>query len=157
MSNITFYEKPGCINNIKQKSLLRSAGHTVTSKNILTHFWTPGELKKFLVGNDATQWFNLTAPIITSGALDYRVVTPLEALKLMAASPILIKRPLMVMEGKHIQGFDTVHIDKLIGLAPAPGASESDIRLRQENLTLCPRRETGPDCSSLQTKATTGE
>jgi hypothetical protein len=36
MATITFYEKPGCINNTRQKKLIAAAGHQVIAKNLLT-------------------------------------------------------------------------------------------------------------------------
>lgn len=48
MSIITFYEKPGCANNSRQKALLAAAGHTVQAKSLLTEPWTKERLLAFL-------------------------------------------------------------------------------------------------------------
>ena len=40
MIDLTFYEKPGCLNNTKQKALLASAGYRVAAFNLLEHAWT---------------------------------------------------------------------------------------------------------------------
>lgn len=36
MATVIFYEKPGCINNTKQKARLLAAGHEVQAHNLLS-------------------------------------------------------------------------------------------------------------------------
>ena len=45
MATITFYEKPGCINNTRQKKLLEAAGHQVVAKNLLTEIKATSDLE----------------------------------------------------------------------------------------------------------------
>ena len=47
MATVTFYEKPGCINNTRQKKLLAAAGHQVVAKNLLTEVWQAERLRAF--------------------------------------------------------------------------------------------------------------
>ena len=47
MAELTFYEKPGCQGNARQKALLRSAGHQLTVRNLLTEPWTAERLQGF--------------------------------------------------------------------------------------------------------------
>ena len=47
MANVTFYEKPGCRNNTKQKNLLLAAGHNLEEKSLLTEPWKPENLRLF--------------------------------------------------------------------------------------------------------------
>ncbi len=47
MVTVLFYEKPGCINNTKQKVLLKAAGHEVQAHNLLTEPWTAESLRPF--------------------------------------------------------------------------------------------------------------
>jgi nitrogenase-associated protein len=62
MATIIFYEKPGCINNTKQKALLAAAGHTVDARNLLTEPWTPDRLQQFFGDRPISTCFNRTAP-----------------------------------------------------------------------------------------------
>ena len=48
MATVTFYEKPGCSNNTRQKKLLAAAGHQVVAKDILTETWQAERLRAFL-------------------------------------------------------------------------------------------------------------
>jgi hypothetical protein len=69
MARVTFYGKPGCINNEKQKQLLSSAGHSVDDINILEHPWTRESLKPFFRNLPVPSWFNPNAPAITREGL----------------------------------------------------------------------------------------
>ena len=44
MSDVLFFEKPGCANNARQKSWLAAAGHRIEARNLLTHAWSSAEL-----------------------------------------------------------------------------------------------------------------
>lgn len=46
MATLTFYEKPGCQGNARQKALLRAAGHQLHVRNLLTEPWTPERLRR---------------------------------------------------------------------------------------------------------------
>lgn len=148
MSHIVFYEKPGCINNTKQKAWLKLAGHELEEHNILTHPWTIEELKKFFAGKKIAACFNTTAPVIKSGQLDPSSVPEAEALPMMIADPILIKRPLLIVEGQYLQGFDKDYLDRLIGLGPEPGNEQEVEELRRTDLTRCPNLAKQSDCDT---------
>jgi hypothetical protein len=45
MATVTFYEKPGCINNTRQKKLLVAVAHQVVALNLLTEAWQPVRLR----------------------------------------------------------------------------------------------------------------
>lgn len=146
MSYIVFFEKPGCINNTKQKAWMRLAGHQVEEHNILTHCWDPDQLKKFFHGKKISDCFNTTAPVIKSGELDYHSVSEDDALVMMIKNPILIKRPLLIVEGQYLQGFDKDYLNSLIGLGPEPGNEAEVEQLKRDDLTRCPNLKRQTDC-----------
>jgi nitrogenase-associated protein len=117
MCTVIFYEKPGCQNNTKQKVLLAAAGHTVWAKSLLTERWTAAKLRPFFGDLPVAQWFNQSAPRIRDGELDYRRLTETEALLQMLAEPLLIRRPLMEVDGECRVGFDQDEVDAWIGLS----------------------------------------
>jgi nitrogenase-associated protein len=139
MAHIIFYEKPGCINNTKQKEWLEAAGHTIEACSILEHPWEPEDLCTFLQGDDPANWFNRTAPAIKEGKLTPERFGAHEALAAMVVSPILIRRPLMQIGTVKLQGFDKAEIDRLIGLSALPGNEKTVAQLDADNLTLCPK------------------
>ena len=116
MATVTFYEKPGCINNTRQKKLLAAAGHLVVAKNLLTESWKPDRLRAFFGELAVQDWFNYSAPAIKYGEIEPDKLTEQEALTLMLENPLLIRRPLMQVGDSLMAGFDQQTVDNWIGL-----------------------------------------
>ncbi|RZM79771.1 ArsC/Spx/MgsR family protein [Leptolyngbya iicbica] len=138
MSTVIFYEKPGCINNTKQKALLTAAGHTVDVRNLLTEPWTPDRLQQFFGDRPIAQCFNRTAPAIKSGQMQLDRVDVETALALMVQEPLLIRRPLMQVGDRCEVGFDKDAVNQWIGLKAVEGEQEKRDRLIQQDLETCP-------------------
>jgi nitrogenase-associated protein len=132
MAKVIFYEKPGCINNTRQKKLLRAAGHEVDARNLLEEDWKVDELKLYFAGLPVASWFNRTAPAVKTGEINPDEVSAEEALSLMVNMPLLIRRPLIQVEGECRSGFDMQDVDQWIGL------SEVDFA---EDVETCPQTQ----------------
>ncbi|BBA79948.1 putative nitrogenase-associated protein [cyanobacterium endosymbiont of Rhopalodia gibberula] len=130
MANVIFYEKPGCINNTKQKKLLQNAGHTLDVRNLLTTSWTLEKLRPFFCDRPVEEWFNPTAPRIKSGEIIPKQLDEKTALHLMIADPLLIRRPLIQVKEVFQVGFDVKQIDSWIGL--------NSLNPKIEDLETCP-------------------
>ncbi|NCC40860.1 MAG: nitrogenase-associated protein [Gammaproteobacteria bacterium] len=122
MSHVTFYEKPGCLSNGRQRALLRGLGHDLVVRNLLTVNWTPEELRSFFGGRPVREWFNPTAPRVKSGEVSPTAMDEGEALALMVADPILIRRPLMEVAGLRCCGFEPGPVLDALGVDLAVGA-----------------------------------
>lgn len=146
MAQVTFYEKPGCINNTKQKKWLAAAGHVVTEKNILETQWTREELLLYFGDRPVADWFNRTAPLVKTKAVIPESVDSEGALDLMLKNPILIKRPLLRVEDERMQGFSVDAVHTWIGLNPSKGNEAIVEQLRKENLGLCPMLAKNTSC-----------
>lgn len=105
MADIVFYEKPGCINGEKQKAILRAAGHNLHCKDILSYSWKLEKLLEFVSGKGPVEIMNYTAPAIKKGEVVPENLSFKKAVEMMVANPILIKRPLIEVDGLNIQGF----------------------------------------------------
>ncbi|NTW52837.1 MAG: arsenate reductase family protein [Chlorobiaceae bacterium] len=138
MTHIIFHEKPGCQNNRRQKEWLELAGHTLDVIDILTHPWTKEELGRFLDGKSVTDCFNPAAPDIRDGLVEPAGMSMEQAIELMIEKPLLIKRPLMTIEGRHIQGFDPVMLKSIISLEPVGGAETVVTEIKKLDLNSCP-------------------
>jgi len=114
---IIFYEKPGCINNSKQKKILREAGYSLIERDILNESWTPELLRKFFGNLPIEQWLNKSAPLVKNNQLKIDDLSESEILSLMIDNPILIRRPLMRMGDTHKIGFDVDILEQLIGIS----------------------------------------
>jgi nitrogenase-associated protein len=135
MAHITFYEKPGCGGNARQKALLLAAGHTLEVKNLLTEPWTRERLLAFLSPLPVPEWFNRTAPMIKEGRVNPDQINADEALTLLLQYPLLVRRPLMQTANTHHVGFAQEAVDAWIGLA-GQRADEAELGC-QGNEHLC--------------------
>ena len=141
MTTITFWEKPGCGGNLKQKAVLRAAGHTVVPRNLLTEPWTRSRLLAFFGDRPVAHWFNRAAPdvknfyvgagfnafgIASGGGAGWvlaewaaRGEAPMDLW--VQHNPILIRRPLMQAgDGSRMVGFVLAEVDAWVGLDAAP-------------------------------------
>ncbi len=130
MATVYFYEKPGCINNTRQKKLLAAAGHQVVARNLLTEAWQPDRLRAFFGALAVRDWFNYSAPAIKYDEIEPDRLTESEALALMLENPLLIRRPLMQAGDNLMAGFNQQAVDDWIGL--------KDIGANQD-MESCPR------------------
>ncbi|ABD89838.1 ArsC/Spx/MgsR family protein [Rhodopseudomonas palustris] len=118
MAKVTFYEKPGCGGNAKQKALLLASGHDVEVRNLLTQPWDAASLRPFFGEKPVADWFNASSPRVKSGEIRPNEIRPDVAIAMMIEDPLLIRRPLMQV-GEHRQsGFDQAAVDAWIGLRP---------------------------------------
>jgi len=137
MATVIFYEKPGCINNTRQKKLLAATGHQVVAKNLLTEDWQPDNLRAFFGALAVRDWFNYSAPAIKHGEIEPDKLTEQQALALMLENPLLIRRPLMQVGDSLMAGFDQQAVDNWIGLTEIEATSDME---------SCPRTLAQPSC-----------
>ncbi len=119
MAKVVFYEKPGCAGNARQKALLRQSGHELDVRDLLTTPWTAEALRSFFGARPVAEWFNTASPRVKSGEVRPADLVAEAALALMLADPLLIRRPLIEVDGRRETGFNSALIDAWIGLAPA--------------------------------------
>lgn len=128
MKQVVFYEKTGCVGNARQKDLLRSKGVALQVCDLLKQLWTPSSLRPFFGNKPVSEWFNDSAPMIKSGELNIHACNEAQAIKMMIANPILIRRPLMRIGESHQSGFSDGPVLSELGLV-----LESSV-----NLQSCP-------------------
>lgn len=144
MATVVFYEKPGCINNTKQKAWLTAAGHTVDARNLLTEPWTAEQLETFFGQRPITECFNRTAPLVKSGEVIPEQLDRMTALQLMVDHPLLIRRPLIQSGDRRTVGFDIDEIHAWLGLTPLQNSQQAlGDDVMQQDLQTCPRTTQG--------------
>jgi arsenate reductase (glutaredoxin) len=114
MKLILFYEKPGCVTNTKQKKSLQKAGCTLIVKNLLEHGMSQEELLTYMENKPVSEWFNPNAPAVKKGEIDPKSFTKEDALLLLFTNPILIRRPLISVDGSRMCGFDKKVIEDIL-------------------------------------------
>lgn len=136
MTEVIFYEKPGCIGNAKQKRLLAKRKHLLVVRDILSERWSAERLRPFFGEMPVSAWFNPTAPRVKSGEVMPANLSEDEALALMIAEPLLIRRPLIETPSGRCAGFEAGPVLSALGIQLEP----------DEDLQSCARAEGRPDC-----------
>lgn len=136
MATIVFYQKPGCATNARQMQALKAVGHHVVAKDILKEPWGAAELRRFFGNMPVASWFNRAAPRIKSGEVNPDMIDAASALALMLGDPLLIRRPLINVDGARCAGFDHESVLSLLG-----GRTQDDLEgcLHERNSTRCPQ------------------
>ncbi|MCU7844298.1 MAG: nitrogenase-associated protein [Candidatus Thiodiazotropha sp. (ex Monitilora ramsayi)] len=138
MSLLIFYEKPGCIGNRQQKTLLESFGHQIDVRDLLGESWTRDSLRPYFFNTPVAEWFNRSAPQLKEGWFNIHELGEAQALSLMLAEPILIRRPLMQLGEL-----------KQAGFVDGPILAALDIYLDPEaDLQSCPMEGADPVCEA---------
>ena len=102
--------------------LLSQAGYTLVVYDLLRQPWAnePEKLRSFFGDMPVTEWFNHSAPAIKYEEIDPAALDEQQAIALMVASPILIRRPLLEVDGRRRAGFDAESIEAWLGLPVDP-------------------------------------
>jgi nitrogenase-associated protein len=115
VATIIFYQKPGCATNARQIQALKSAGHDVVVQDILKEPWHADELRSFFRNMPVGSWFNRAAPRVKSGEVNLDSIDAASALALMVSDPLLIRRPLIDLDGIRCAGLDREPALSLLG------------------------------------------
>ena len=134
MATVLFYQKPGCGTNARQIRALEAAGHQVIARSLLTEPWTAAELRAFFGETHVMSWFNPAAPRIKSGEVKPAEIDAATAIALMLIDPLLIRRPLIEVDGARCAGFDREPVPSLLGGT-------------RDDLQGCTRTEAMPRCA----------
>lgn len=139
MAQVTFWEKPGCAGNARQKAALLASGHVLEVRSLLAEPWTAERLRGFFGARPVAEWFNRASPRVKSGEIAPDTATAEAALAAMLADPLLIRRPLMEVAGRREVGFEAERVDAWIGLAPrVPPVGEACVKDGQADAVPCP-------------------
>ncbi len=139
MTELVFYEKPGCVGNQRQKNMLLGLGHQLVVRDLLSEAWTAEGLRPFFGDRPVAQWFNDSAHQVKDGSIDIHAVDEAQALQLMLAEPMLIRRPLMQFGEVRQSGFVPGPVLDALGVVLNP----------DKDLQTCPMPEPSPTCSEV--------
>ena len=121
MACVHFWAKPGCQTNARQQAALRAAGHELAVHDLLHEPWSAQRLLDFFIDLPIEAWFNLNAPAVKSGDVVPALFDSGSALRAMLAQPLLIRRPLIEVDGQRCVGFEHALVRQLLGSADSPG------------------------------------
>ena len=137
MATVHFYEKPGCVNNTRQKQLLLNAGYQLIVHNLLEQPWAEQKslLRTFFGNLAVADWFNRSAPAVKNGLVVPEHLSEQQAIAAMVADPLLIRRPLLEVDGRRRAGFDSTVLESWLGVSAV-----------QADLETCPKTQTSTTC-----------
>ncbi|MCP1748414.1 nitrogenase-associated protein [Bradyrhizobium japonicum] len=84
-------------------------------QDILKEPWHADELRSFFRNMPVGSWFNRAAPRVKSGEVNLDSIDAASALALMVSDPLLIRRPLIDLDGIRCAGLDREPALSLLG------------------------------------------
>lgn len=138
MAELVFYEKPGCIGNRQQQAELRSQGIAFSVRDLLSEPWSLSSLRPYFGRKPVADWFNVTAPAVKSGRIDIHDCTEAQALQLMLADPILIRRPLLELGELRQSGFVDGPVLDALGVVLRPDVDLQSCPMQGDGVEICP-------------------
>jgi Spx/MgsR family transcriptional regulator len=109
---IQLYLKPNCSTCRKARTLLR-AGGAVFQEIDLNQGLSEAELDKLIGERDYRRFLNTRNALYRERGMNVNTPSRAEALRLMAANPNLIKRPILALDGRIALGCDAEAIRAL--------------------------------------------
>jgi nitrogenase-associated protein len=137
MTELVFYEKPGCVGNLKQQKLLRSQAIDFVVRDLISESWSAQRLRPYFEDKPVAQWFNTTAPRVKSGEFSIDDLDEAEALALMVEDPILIRRPLLEFGELRQSGFEAGSVLTALGVALNTNENLQDCPMQDELSVIC--------------------
>ena len=110
---IAFYQKPTCSTCRKSKTYLEKRGATLEFRNLDTERLSESELDKLISKRDYREFLNTRNELYRSRKMKDNPPDRSEAIKLMAANPNLIRRPVTISANQIILGYDESAFKKL--------------------------------------------
>jgi len=110
---LLFLEKPSCTTCRKAKTLLGELKLEFTSRDLDKESLSPAELDKLIGTRDYKEFLSARNELYRERNMAEHPPLREEALKLMAKTPNLIRRPLLVHGSQIIIGFDEAAYRKL--------------------------------------------
>jgi Spx/MgsR family transcriptional regulator len=110
---IAFYQKPTCTTCRKSKSYLEKRGATLDARNLDTERLSQSELDNLIGKRDHREFLNTRNELYRSRKMKDNPPSRAETIKLMAANPNLIRRPVTISGSQIILGYDEPAFKKL--------------------------------------------
>ncbi len=110
-----FLHKPSCTSCRKARALLEGEGVELAFRDLDKERLSAEELDELIGERDYRKFLNSRNELYRERKMGENPPTRAEALRLMAATPNLIRRPVVISGGEIILGFDEEALKKLAG------------------------------------------
>ncbi|HEY0702081.1 MAG TPA: ArsC/Spx/MgsR family protein [Candidatus Acidoferrales bacterium] len=110
---VDFWQKPNCTSCRNARAYLETCGFDLRLRDIGKDRLKPAEIETLIGDQDHTKFLNTRNELYRTRKMKQNPPTRAETIKLIAAEPNLIRRPIIMAQGKLILGFDQPSIDTL--------------------------------------------
>ena len=110
---VSFLHKPSCTSCRKARALLEGEGVELAFRDLDKERLTAAELDRLIGKRDYKQFLNFRNELYRERKMGEKPPLRDEALRLMAETPNLIRRPVVICDGDIILGFDEQALKKL--------------------------------------------
>lgn len=110
---VLFMQKPTCTTCRKAKKFMQRRGFQLYFRDLAKERLSSAELEKLIGKRDYTEFLNTRNELYRKENMKEEPPTRKEAIRLMAAEPNLIRRPVIVAGGRVVVGFDEDGIARL--------------------------------------------
>jgi Spx/MgsR family transcriptional regulator len=112
-TKVRFLHKPSCTTCRKARSYMEKRAFGLEFRDLAQERLSPEELEKLIGDRDHTQFLNTRNELYRRKNMKKNPPSRKEAIRMMAAEPNLIRRPVIVAGGRVVLGFDQEGIDRL--------------------------------------------
>jgi Spx/MgsR family transcriptional regulator len=111
--SVDFWQKPTCTSCRNARAYMESCGFDLRLRDIGKDRLEPAEIESLIGAADHTRFLNTRNELYRRRNMKENPPSRAEAIKMIAAEPNLIRRPIIMAKGKIILGFDQPRIDEL--------------------------------------------
>ena len=98
----------------KAREFLAQKGTKTQERDFFKHPFTEVELRRLLKGRPVSEAFSWKSPQVKARGLAGKQLTDDEMIRWMLQEPRLIRRPVIVVDGKAYFGFKPAEVEKLL-------------------------------------------
>jgi Spx/MgsR family transcriptional regulator len=111
--SVEFLQKPTCTSCRNARAYMEKCGFDLRLRDIGKDRLRPEEIKNLIGDRDYRQFLNTRNELYRRNNMKEHPPTRAQAVKMIAAEPNLIRRPIIIAGKKMILGFDQESIDEL--------------------------------------------
>lgn len=113
-TKIHFLQKPSCTSCRKARALLEKKGADLEFRNLDTERLSAGELDALIGSRDYKAFLNTRNELYRRKKMGKNPPSRAEAIRLMAGTPNLIRRPVVIRGNDIVLGCDEEALEKLV-------------------------------------------
>src|SRR5262249_42941771 len=114
-TKVRFLQKPTCTSCRKARALLEEEGVELVCRDLSQERLSVEELDQLIGDRDYREFLNFRNELYRERKMGENPPSRAEALRLMAAEPNLIRRPVVIRGQEIVLGFDEERLKKLVG------------------------------------------